>query len=398
MFHIKKKDNFDFSLPKGKNLRKMPQMIYNNTVKITVVILITFLLSACPSRQNAAPEKGVTVQSWSLNKIIPPSWHESAWNIITQNYKLNRHKFDRPVQKQLRFFKKNPEYLVELTRNAKPYLYYVYQETQKRGMPAEVALLPMIESNYNPFVYVKSSGASGVWQLTPSTASGYGLKINRWYDGRRDIIESTKAALDYLAYLHKYFGDWLLAFAAYDAGEGTVIAAIKHNQHLHKPTDFWSLSLPAETKQYVPRLLALAQVIKTPEPYHLKLKPVANAPYFQRVDIDKELAFGYLAKVSQLDLKAIHKLNAGFRHEITQPSGKYHLLMPINKTKVLETHLANTNPSREIYKVRGGDNLSIIAHQFGTTIGKIKIANHLANNILQPGQKLLIPENLKKQA
>lgn len=312
---------------------------------------------------------------------------------MARQYQLGDNTERQRVQKQIQFFRKHPRYIKQLAENARPYLYYIYQETKKRGMPPEIALLPMVESNYNPFVFSKS-GATGLWQLMPGTASGYGLTINWWYDGRRDIIASTKAALDYLAYLHSYFGDWLLAIAAYDSGEGTIANAIRHNQRLHLPTNFWALSLPSETRRYVPKLLALAAIFKNPNTYDLKLAPVPNSPYFEPIAMEGQVEFNRLATITNLDLDLLRKLNPGFRRWATQPKGKYQMLVPIDRADTLETHLADAKhkPIEWLHHtVKPRETLSKIAQQYHTTVAALKRVNQLKSDAIYINQPLVVP-------
>ena len=206
--------------------------------RLLVCGLFFFAFVACSTTTASSNNKTTSSnhqRSW-LNKTL----HPDLWQAInhTENLLYNPQQSD--IAKQITFYTKNSRTIPILANNAQPYLYYIYQQTQIRHMPAELALLPMVESNYNPFLY-SNQGATGLWQIMPGTASGFHLDINWWYDGRRDIRASTKAALDYLSYLHDFFDDWLLAIAAYNCGEGTVNKAIHHNQQAHLPTDFWSL-------------------------------------------------------------------------------------------------------------------------------------------------------------
>ncbi len=257
--------------------------------------------------------------------------HSSIWPTLSDGFTLNANWRAPEVKKQIRWFRHEQDYLIELTRNSRPYIYYVLAETKARHMPAEIALLPMVESNYHP-MEVSNSGAAGLWQMMPDTASGFGIKINHSYDGRRDVLPSTKAALHYIAYLHRYFGgSWLLAMAAYDSGEGTVETAILHNRRLHRPTDFWDLPLPKETKLYVPKILALSAIIDHPQKYHLHLYPVNDQPYFKTVTLHRKMALSQVAKMTKTSEKEVRKLNAGVRKNATTPNTSYALLLPAEK-------------------------------------------------------------------
>ena len=296
---------------------------------------------------------------------------------------------------RLHYFSQQPAYIKELTHNAQPYLHYVYQQTQQRNIPAELALIPMIESDYNPFVY-SSRGATGLWQMMPGTASGFGLKINWWYDGRRDIIASTHAALNYLQYLHKKFGDWLLAIAAYNSGEGTIMHAIKRNQRLQLPTDFWHLKLPKQTERYVPKILALAAIIQHPERYKLTLQPLPNQAFFDTVPMSGQINLSKVAYLANTTVSNIRLLNPGFRRWATSPSKDYTLVLPKNKIQVFNKNLNNTSTKTHQvtwlhHKVRAGDSLYLLAKKYHTRTNIIKRVNKINNGVLHINQDLLIP-------
>jgi len=199
-----------------------------------------------------------------------------------------------------------------LLKRAKPYLYLVTKEVEKAGLPIEIALLPIVESAYYPFSYSHGT-ASGLWQFIPSTGRLYGLKETWWYDGRRDVLASTKAAVKYLKNLNKLFkGDWLLAIAAYNSGPGRVQKAVRKNKKLGKKADFWHLDLPSETKGYVPRLLAVAELIKSPSLYNQSVTSIDNQPQVRSVVLNSQFD---LALISQLDgpgvLDELYSLNPG---------------------------------------------------------------------------------------
>ncbi len=264
-------------------------------------------------------------------------------------------------------------------------------------MPAVLALLPMVESDYTPFQY-SGVGATGLWQLMPSTATGFGIKINWWFDGRRDIVSSTNTALNYLQYLHDTFHNWDLAIAAYNSGEGTVWNAIHYNQRHNLPTDFWDLPLPQQTKLYVPKLLAFAQIIKERSHYGLRLFPIANQPYFTAVRLHKQYNIGQLANMVGISEKAFRNLNPAFRRAKTAPFSAYFVLVPIKKEKTFRHNLDKYNqqlaahePKHLTHTVKNGDSLSVIALHNHTTVSAIKKLNHMQNSVIHVGQKLMIP-------
>lgn len=201
------------------------------------------------------------------------------WDRIRLNYGIHGAKEKYQVQQHIKKYITQEKILYKHSTNAKPYLYHIVEQLEQRGMPSELALLPMIESAFQPKA-TSPKGAAGLWQFMPATGRQYGLKKRRGYDERRDLVASTRAALDYLEFLHEEFDhDWMLALAAYNSGEGTVHKAIKKNQRAGKGTTFWSLSLPKETQNYVPKLLALAEVIKNADEHDISLPVIKNMPY-----------------------------------------------------------------------------------------------------------------------
>ncbi len=271
---------------------------------------------------------------------LPFGKPSSLWQALSYNYKMNEPAATEQssVTAEIHWFQKHQDYITELTHNAQPYIYYVYQQLRKRHMPAELALLPMVESSYVPFES-SNVGATGLWQMMPDTASGLGLKA--WgANGRRNVIASTDAALKYLAYLHRTFGSWPLALAAYNAGQGTVENAIQKNLKRHLPTNFWSLHLPKQTEEYVPKLLALATIIENPQRYNMHLEPVANKAYFGAVKVDKKINLADVAKLSDSDTKTIQNLNPGIK-SASAPISKHtkYLLVPVDKLPVLQANL-----------------------------------------------------------
>lgn len=329
----------------------------------------------------------------------PLSSQSNLWKVMGQRFRMtDDYANNYYVQKQIRWYRKQGNYVNDLSRNAQPYLYYVYQQTRKRGMPAEIALLPMIESDYNPFVY-SNRGATGLWQLMPGTASGFGLVINWWYDGRRDVVASTNAALNELQYLHDYFHSWSLALAAYDAGQGAVMSAIHYNKRHGLPTDFWSLHLPQETKTYVPKLLAIAEIIQHPKQYHVQLTPVANQPYFTTVTLNKQVKFNHLAVLAESSPKLMRDLNAGFRRTTTLPHHGYNILVPLKTATNFKDRLAanSTMPSSGLAKqlvyrpVQSNDSLKRLSSRYDLSFAELRNLNKIGTHAAQIGQDILIP-------
>ncbi len=247
---------------------------------------------------------------------------------------------EQRVQREAQDFADDQESLGETLTRAEPYLYFVLEEIEKRRMPTEIAFLPLIESAYQPLAQ-SNQGAAGMWQFIPSTGRNFGLKQTFWYDGRRDVIASTNAALDYLQKLNTDFeGDWLLTLAAYNAGEGAVQRAVKKNQRARKSTDFWSLDLPRETRAYIPRLLGIAALAAAPDEFSVALNPIPNAPYVASVDLDSPINLTLAAKMADISQKEMRQLNPGFLRGATAPHGPHQLLLPVDKVAAFTAKLA----------------------------------------------------------
>lgn len=334
---------------------------------------------------------------------------EVASTVVEKNlwrYIVNRSTLSAPNQKQLYWhvdwFKKHPDYLTRVTKRASPYLYLVTQEVERAGLPLEIALLPIVESAYYPFSYSHGT-ASELWQFIPSTGKLYGLKDNWWYDGRRDILVSTKAAVKYLKYLNKLFkGDWLLAIAAYNSAPGRVQKAIRNNKAQGKPTDFWHLKLPKETKGYVPRLLAVAELIKHPQKYGQSITLIANKPFVQSIELNTQFDLALISDWAGIDLENLHTLNPGLKRWATPNKGIYNLLLP-NKNMQLFKQAMAKNPNIERLKwvrhqVKPGDSLSLIAQKYATTTEQIVSVNQLQDDLIKVGEYLIVPVAQKSAA
>lgn len=319
----------------------------------------------------------------------------SVWEVLRHQFSLN-HEITQPeVQAQLHWLIHHPSYLQKLTQS-EPYMYHILTELKKRNLPGEIALIPMVESAYDPFAY-SGAGAAGLWQLMPGTGTNLGLKQDWWYDGRRSIPSSTNAALKYLEYLHGFFnGNWILAFAAYDSGEGTMARIIKASQQNANRVNFWSLSVPTETKAYVPRLLALAEIIQNPQRYHIQLPDIAHEPYFEEVNIGTQIDLNHAAELAGISYKDLIKLNPGYNRWATAPYRPYKLLIPANKVERFSRNLANLPEDQRVswtrHQVSAGDNLTIIAERYHTTVNLIKELNQLKSNAVTKGQFVIIPK------
>lgn len=399
----------------------MPLIDRNNTsiyrsmrrgICLAVVTMTVLLGAGCQSYNGANKDvaqssqiKKPSTDAFTSGLKKTPSWMRAAdtepdhdiWQRIRQGYQLQSYLDDNPrIDHQRLWFASRGNSIEIMSERSSPYLYYIVESLEARNMPLELALLPMIESAYNPLAY-SHAHASGLWQFIPSTGRHFNLKQSHWYDARRDIMASTQAALDYLEYLHKMFdGDWLLALAAYNSGEGTVGRAIKRNIQRNLPTDYWNLNLPAETKAYIPKLLAVSQLINTPETYGIALSPIANEAYFTTVPLKQQMEITRLAKLAEIDEKELLQLNPAYKQGITF-DGPKHLLVPLESAELLEAQLATIKPSNWVqwqqYKVRSGDNLSTIARRNQVSITLIKDINKLSSDRLRIGQVLNMPKN-----
>jgi membrane-bound lytic murein transglycosylase D len=300
------------------------------------------------------------------------------------------------IDQQLAWFEHNPDYLERVFQRGQRYMYHIITEVERRGMPTEFALLPVVESAYEPFAY-SVSRASGLWQFIPGTGVRFGLKQTWWYDGRRDVIESTRAALDYLQELHDEFnGDWLLAIAAYNVGEAWVERAIAYNQSVGRPTDFWHLNLPAETRAYVPKLLAMKRLMAEPERYGLEFAPIPNEPYFAVIDTDSQIDLKVAAQLAGTSYDELIALNPGYNRWATDPAGPHRMLVPIDNADAYETALRSLAPEDRVryvvHEVEGRETLASIAKRYGTSAMVLQKVNDLSGVRVVKGQSLRIPE------
>ncbi len=306
------------------------------------------------------------------------------------------------LQKEITRFAKHPDYIQRVMQRAEPFLFFILEEIEKRNLPTELALLPIVESRFQPFAY-SHSRAAGIWQFIPSTGRAHGLEQNWWYDGRRDIYASTQAALNYLESLNKQFnGDWALTLAAYNAGQGTLRSAIRRNKKLNRPTDFWHLKLPKETRAYVPKLLALKEIISNPEKYAVNLSPIQNAPGFSKVKLSGQIDLALAAELADIDLKTLYNFNPGFNRWATAPDGPHRLLLPINSAKIFAENYASLPADKHLrwsrHKIKSGETLSHIALKYNTSVKHLKKANNLRGNNIRQGKHLLIPVASKNKS
>ena len=388
-------------------------------MKLYKLSLILFLFNI--SNANSINDKAVKDQIYfNLNsfekttKQEAPSFHKSIekspyritnndeWSKPSRNLieKIRKKFFleielNNRITSEIKFITRNKDYMDKVLTRSAFFLPYIVNELNRRNMPIELALLPIVESAYDPFAYSYGQ-AAGLWQIIPITADRFGLDQNWWFDGRRDVIYSTQAALDYLEYLYKYIGDdWLLALAAYNAGEGTVSRAIKKNKSESKSSDFWNLELSSQTSAYVPRLLALVEIIKNNDKYDVNLPYISNDQYFEVIDIKSQIDLSIAAELAEIDLNELYTLNAGFNRWATSPDGPNRLLIPKNKANDFKDALKALPETQMVswkrHSVKYGETLSEIAANYSTTTKQIKLANELTSNIIRTDDYLMIP-------
>ncbi len=299
------------------------------------------------------------------------------------------------IDQQLDWYASNPDYLQRAFGRADMYLYYIVAQLEARHMPAEIALLPVIESAFQPYAYSRAR-AAGLWQFIPGTGSRFGLKQDWWYDGRRDVVASTNAALDYLQALHDEFnGDWLLAVAAYNCGELAVQHAVQVNEAEGRPIDFWHLRLPRETEAYVPKLLAMKRLVDDPAKYGLDFTAIPNQPYFSRVMTQGQINLQVAAQIAGITADEVYDLNPAFHRWATDPTGPFYLLMPVDAASVFEQNVADLTPDErmgiEHYEVRRRDTVYSVARQFKTSVEILRKLNTLPAGRLTVGMELEVP-------
>ncbi|MEP1446383.1 MAG: LysM peptidoglycan-binding domain-containing protein [Paraglaciecola sp.] len=312
-----------------------------------------------------------------------------------------RFSFDdnKRIAAQRNWYLKHPNYMKRVALRAKPFLHLIIEKIEQQNVPMELALLPIVESAFDPFAY-SHGRAAGMWQFIPSTGKRFGMKQTWWYDGRRDVLASTQGAIDYLNYLVKMFdGNWLHALAAYNSGEGRVQRAIRKNKKAGKPSDFWNLDLPKETRAYVPKLLALADILANSEEYSFDWPVIENIPLTEEVLVGTQIDLALAADMAGLTVKELHALNPGYNRWATDPHGPHHLLLPVDKVKNFLNELAKTDKSERLnwvrHKVKGGDSLLKLAKQYHTTTEIISQVNELKSNVIIAGEHLIIPVALK---
>ena len=348
-------------------------------------VLPTQAASAAPSVDHAI---AVPIITPVVDILAPDLWRE-----IRSGFELDHAIDQRRVQQELKWLKRNPSYLRRLKPRLDRYLAYIHEQVRARGFPSELALLPIVESALDPYAF-SHGGAAGLWQFIPATGKRFGLQRNWWYDGRRDPVAATSAALDYLAYLHKRFGNWPLALAGYNAGEGNVRRA---QRRAIDGATFWQMKLPRETSAYVPRLLALAELVANPQQLGIELPDVSPQVAFSVVDTHDQLDLGVAAKATGIDVKTLYLWNPALNQWATPPRGPHQLLIPNSHALAAQEQISAIADDERVQWLRvtvaTGDTLSQLAQRHRSDVASLRKANNLRGNRIRAGQTLLIPKS-----
>ncbi len=337
------------------------------------------------------------------------SGKNDLWDRMRKGYKLpvlSNSKIQAHIDRRVKYSR----YLKRLLSRSQPYLYDIVKEIEKRKMPMELALLPAIESSFRPLA-LSGANAAGLWQMIPMTAGDYNLQQDEWYDERYHIFKSTRAALSFLKNLNRLFGgDWLLTLAAYNYGPGNLKKAIKKNLEQELPTDFWSLELPKETTNYIPKLLALSRIVGNPKEFKLQIPSIKNEPYLTRVKVDRQIDMTFASQFAGLSLTQMKTLNGNYIREATAPEGRHYLTLPINRVRRFKRRIAQIPPEtllavnileppqpketkvamNDPHKVGAGESLWKIAKKYATTISELTKWNNLESKSVAVGQELVV--------
>ncbi|MBD1391180.1 LysM peptidoglycan-binding domain-containing protein [Neiella sp. HB171785] len=367
-----------------------------------VGLLMGLLLAGCQSTSEVseptAQQVVTTAAPPALEATPQPAEPSKAelylWHHMREGFALTEQSHPS-IDKERKRYLRHKDVIAEIDKRAGAYLAIIIEQLEQHQMPLEIAMLPFVESGFDPYAY-SHGGAVGMWQFMPATAKRFGLANDWWFDGRRDIYLSTLAAIDYLKYLHEMFdGDWLLALAAYNSGEGRVKRAVKKNKRRGKATDFFSLKLPSETTAYVPRLLAITDIVRNAEQYNMELPQRPNQQTLVAIDVGNQIELAIVAELAGMSLKQIAELNPGYNRWATAPTTSNMLLIPQSQQQQLEAGLAQLPAEQRVswqrYEIRPGDSLERIAKKHHTTVKVLMTANNLRSHIIRAGRHLMIP-------
>ena len=323
--------------------------------------------------------------------------YDNVWARLVDGFALPDCNDSQIARNWAKWYADRPDYMARVMKRAQPWVFFIAEELEARGLPGELALLPIVESAYDPFAY-SSGRALGTWQFIASTGKAYGLKQDWWYDGRRDVWSSTHAALDYLAYLsQKFDGDWLLALAGYNSGENRVARQVRKNQARGKPADFWNIRLPRETRGYVPKLLGLTCLYQDPAGYGFELPLAPNQPVIAAVEMESQSDLVLISQLSGVKIDVLFSLNPGFSRWATSPQGPWRIILPLEGAEKLRQYLLS-DTSHSLMKwdqviVQNGDTLSGLAARHRVPVSVLRSTNNLNGDLIRIGQKLRLPRD-----
>ena len=345
-------------------------------------------------------EPAVSAEDPNAITVPQPPANGNLWERIRAGFAMPD--LDTPdVKKAADWYAANPEYVARMVERSRRYLYYIVGQVEKRGMPMEIALLPMIESAFNPMAYSKSR-ASGIWQFMPSTGKIYGMQQNWWFDERRDIVAATDGALDYLEKLHQEFGDWHLALAAYNWGDGSVRRAMAANARRNRPTDYLSLKMPAETRAYVPKLQAIENIVRDPKAYGLKFADIPDAPYFSVVRTNRKIDVKIAAELADMPLDEFLSLNPQHNRPVIAGADEASILLPYDKAGLFAAKLELSDQPMvtwQAYKLKAGESMQQVATRFGLPLETLRAVNGIGPRAVVPvNHTLLVPSQLPSSA
>ncbi len=378
-------------------------------MRLLLSALLVLLLAACASqgpaansaadpqaasnflRKSATARETVDVDKQSVGDLT--SADADLWARIRRGFQMPDLQTDL-VDMQTTWYAQRPDYVQRMTERSQKYLYHIVEELEARHMPTELALLPFIESAYNPQA-LSVAKAAGMWQFIPGTGRTYKLKQNMWQDERRDVLASTSAALDYLSRLHDMFGDWYLALAAYNWGEGNVQRAIARNQAAGLPTDYQSLRMPNETRHYVPKLQAVKNIIAHPQQYGLALPDIPNHPYFVTVTTSRDIDVKVAARLADMSSDEFKALNPSFAKPVILSATDPQILLPFDNAAAFEKNLKSYNgalSSWTTYTVSERARPAAIAEKIGVDADTLMQVNKIpAGMRLKPGSTIVVP-------
>ncbi len=367
-----------------------PEAVAAEALVVTSATAPMPVIAATPIAKQIVPAFSPDVAA-DLEQLPEPA--ADLWDRIVKGYAVPD--IDGAlVEKWERWYAERPDYVARMVDRSRRYLYHVVHEIDLRGMPLDIALLPMVESAFNPRA-LSTARAAGIWQFIPSTGRHYGLEQNFWYDSRRDVIAATDKALDYLQKLFGDFSDWQLALAAYNWGEGNVARAVQRNRERGQPETYEALAMPDETRNYLPKLQALKNIVRDPEKYGLVLADVPDAPYFAAVRVTRKMDVKRAAELAELPEDEFLALNPQHNRPVMAGADEFTILLPIDKAELFAAKLdLHDQPlvSWQAYRLKAKESLAQVAQRFGMSVETLRAVNGIGSRArVGAGHTLLVP-------